>query len=354
MRLSLILLILLLKLPVVAQSDCNQLGIWLWHLEKTGFTSHDRVAQIVSQMGMTRVYVKVADGRVNTDTWTELVDTSLVNTYHDYGLEVWAWSYNYPDNELSQANAIYLAAQSGYDGFVVDVESEFDGEQGLLEKLFSAFDQRRYDAIDEGLVEDLPLYCTTWGNPTAHLYAIDEIDPYVDGYMPQTYVEIWGPSYLADLEFWIEKGEEEYATLGATKPIHHIMAMEKGLAELSHLERFVDASGPETSVWRLPGQGVPNTNWEILREVDWANKFCDLTANDALENEIQIYPNPTSDILRINSYDGSYMISDLYGRVMMQASNTLSTIDISNLHKGMYILTLFNNTTRSSYRIQKN
>jgi len=140
-------------------NDCNNLGVWLWHIETTGFT-HEVLAKNLATLGVKRVYAKVADGGIDSVRWPELTDVSLVKAYKDQGLEVWAWSYNYDSNKERQAAALYRAAQTGYDGYVVDVEMEFDGKTEPLRLLFEAFDEARIAVLEDGIVNDsFPIYC---------------------------------------------------------------------------------------------------------------------------------------------------------------------------------------------------
>lgn len=248
--------------------DGNHIGAWLWTIEGTGM-SHAALADTLVDMGLDRIYVKVADGSASCGSWPELCDSSLVQTYHDRGLEVYAWSYNYPGNDTAQADALYEAAVTGYDGYVLDLEIEFDGLSGSLESLLAAFDDARSDAMTSGYADQMPLLATTWGNPMDHNFRIDIVDRYVDAHLPQTYVEVWGSSYMADLEYWIEVGDCEYRALGATKPVHHIISTEYNDITASEIQRFVAASGPETSVWRIPGDGTPLSIWDDWGAVDW-------------------------------------------------------------------------------------
>jgi len=50
----------------------------MWYIEITGFDTHAELADSLSNMGIKRIYVKVADGSVNTDIWPELIDESVV------------------------------------------------------------------------------------------------------------------------------------------------------------------------------------------------------------------------------------------------------------------------------------
>ena len=127
--------------------DCNKLGAWLWYIEITGFDSHTTLADTLHSLGAKRIYVKVADGKVNTQVWPELTDTALVNIYKRKNIEPWAWSYNYPGNENEQAEALSIAVSTGYKGYVVDVEEEFDGKPADAQKLFQAFRNTLDDLI---------------------------------------------------------------------------------------------------------------------------------------------------------------------------------------------------------------
>ena len=61
----------------------------------------------------------------------------------------------------------------------------------------------------------------------------------------------------------------EYAALGATKPIHHIVSTEYGEITPDQIDAFVDAAGSEVSVWRVPGEGTPLSIWNDWSAVDW-------------------------------------------------------------------------------------
>ena len=242
----------------------------MWYIDITGFDTHAEIADTLSKLGVKRIYVKVVDGGINPTIWPEILDQRLVADYKSKGLEVWAWSYNYPGNNIQQAMALYQAAETGYDGYVVDVEVEFDGDFVNLNALFSAFHSARNDAINDGFINpDFKIYSTTWGNPADHNYRIDAIDPWVDGYMPQTYVENWGQSFIDNLEYWIDVGNKEFIDLGATKPIHHIVSTEKGIFTSEQVNSFIQHSGSETSIWRIPGGEVPQSIWETWEEVNW-------------------------------------------------------------------------------------
>lgn len=250
----------------------SHLGIWLWYLQGTGYTSHAALASDLAAMGVKRIYVKVADGSYDPDTWPEVNDASVPAAYKNAGLEVWAWSYNYPGNEYAQADALYYAAKAGYEGYVTDIEVEFNNKTTELRTILQNFVDARQDAINYGhATSDFKIYCTSWGNPKDQGMNVDIIDEYVDGHMPQTYLEVWGSSYMQNAAYWVNSGTEEYQNyFGCQKPIHHIVSAEHSLITASQMNDFIEAAGNEASVWRVPGGGTSLDIWNDLEAIDWA------------------------------------------------------------------------------------
>ena len=84
--------------------------------------------------------------------------------------------------------------------------------------------------------------------------------------------------------------------------------------------------------------------------------------NEHLNNySINIYPNPTSDILNINCSDETYVgikIKDIKGGIVKSISNTFLNnnycIDLGNFNSGVYFLEIvFNSNKKQVYKIQK-
>ena len=248
----------------------NALGIWLWYIEGTGYSSHSALAQDLAAMGVKRVYIKVADGSMSSSAWPEVTDVSVPQAYKAYGIEPWAWSYNYPGNDDAQSDALYYAAKTGYVGYALDIEVEFDGQITALHNIMQAFTQARTDARAAGYASSsFKIYCTSWGNPQDHNMHVEVIDQYVDAHMPQTYVEHWGSSYMNNITATINAGNTEYRSMGCTKPIHHIVSDELDVLTATQINEFIQASGIETSVWRVPGGDVSMNVWNTLEAVNW-------------------------------------------------------------------------------------
>lgn len=248
---------------VLPQYD-NDFGVWLWYIEGTGYT-HESLAQKLAAENIHNIFIKVADGGFNCGNWPELCDTSIPETYSEYGITAWAWSYNYPGNEEAQAQALEIAYETGYAGYVMDIEIEFDGNSTALGSIMNAFYTKR-NSVAPSTWE---LRVTTWGNPTDHNMDIALIDQYVDAHMPQTYLEVWGSTYMNNATYWVHYGDCEYIGLGATKPIHHIFSTEYGDITPTILEEAMMAGGPGSSVWRIPGGNVPLSIWDDWSDLDW-------------------------------------------------------------------------------------
>lgn len=69
-----------------------------------------------------------------------------------------------------------------------------------------------------------------------------------------------------------------------------------------------------------------------------------INENDLLANEIQIFPNPVEDVLKIHLNNNkpfkAIMITDMSGRVVLRDNNINSSINVSHLQDGLYLITL--------------
>jgi hypothetical protein len=162
-------------------------------------------------------------------------------------------------------------------------------------------------------------------------------------------VEQWGASYVNAMEKWIDQGVTDYKKLGATKPIHHIVAHEKelgttGALNATLLNRFITKAGAETSVWRVPGGDVKAKNWETWNKVNWRKDFCsDLEQVTQLE-DVQTFPNPIDNILNVtmpNDDTAEITVFNANGQQLYESKfkNRLQ-LDTFDWQKGIYIVQL--------------
>ena len=294
----------------------NKLGAWLFLIENTGLT-HAQLADRLKVIGIKRIFIKIADGSTNCVWFPDACSSVTTDIYKSRGIEPWAWSYNYPGNVTTQAAALTLAAQYGYLGFVLDIEKEFDGLVKPLDDLMKAFSTARAAARTNGLIKgNWYLTATTWGNPKDHAMRVDIIDQYVDAHMPQTYLEIWGASYLAQTKKWIEVGNCEYRALGAKKPIWHIASGEKATTSATKQNEFFKIAGPNASIWVVPGGPVPMSEWNTWSAMDWQQTTWDSTTCSVGNYSLSGLPPPLPDpakaqsiLLRVN--DGQLLSASL-------------------------------------------
>ncbi|GMG87623.1 C39 family peptidase [Biformimicrobium ophioploci] len=272
----------------------NKFGAWLWYIDETGLNrTHTQLADELAALGVKRIFIKIADGSNNCSLFADACSTATTEIYKSRGIEPWAWSYNYPGNDAAQADALFYAAQYGYVGYVLDVEVEFNNTTTELHAIFQAFEAAKQDAIAAGHTNaDFPIGATTWGNPMDQGMNVGIIDQYVDFHMPQTYVEVWGPAYMADVKRWIEVGNCEYRQMGAQKPIWHIVSTEYNEITPAQINEYFAAAGPNTTIWRVPGGSVPQAVWDDWANVDWNLTTFDATDCNGGNNDMTDYLDP--------------------------------------------------------------
>ncbi len=322
---------------------CNKFGAWLWYLKLTRFKSHETLADTLASIGVKRIYIKVANGAIDYDKYPEVNDPKVAEAYKSRGIEPWAWSYNYPNNEYEQARALYLAAKNGYTGYVVDVEVQYNGKPHLASRLFRAFDNAKKRAENENLIgiNNFPIYCTTWGNPRTHNFPIATINQYVDAFMPQTYIENWGNEHMVTIEKTIDDVNAEYKYLGCTKPVHHIVSTEKGVITPQQINRFISYAGEETSVWPIPGNNTSMLLWGTWNNIDWGYDHCTTNRDEYVANmrpDLKVYAYTKKNEIVVGEPVNSITILNQAGHLVAEIFNPAYNIDISGFVRGRYIM----------------
>jgi len=69
---------------------------------------------------------------------------------------------------------------------------------------------------------------------------------------------------------------------------------------------------------------------------------------EAFSSELSIYPNPVNDKLFSSNFTGEFLIHDVTGKSVIQGSisSTNSSVDVSELSKGIYFIKTDNTTTK--------
>lgn len=258
----------------------NKLGAWIFYIDEPGLVhnNHQDMAAYLADTGVKRVFIKISDINyqwqnnkltftdtgVNCGVWQDACEPDNLQYYKDEGLEVWAWTYNDVHSFEEQADMLEAAIKVGYDGFVMDIEVEFDGKSDLLKQLLDAH-QSRLNSLADITPAHFKFTATSWGNPKDHAMDIGLIDQYVDAHLPQTYIEKWGGSYLTDIANAIRLGDCEYRDLGAQKPIWHIISHEDDILSAADFDQFINYAGPNVSIWRIASQDKMTE----LNAIDW-------------------------------------------------------------------------------------
>lgn len=280
-------------------SNKNVFGVWLWYAKQLNKT-HEQIAAELAVIGVKRIYIKIADGRDICSlrlSYAVVCDKNTTAIYKAKGIEPWTWSYNYtyditkePGAYATAAGAIRKSAEFGYRGHLLDIESEFDGKSKELEDLLMAFSEARAKARNDLLIDaTYQLTASTWVNPADHNMNIAIIDKYVDAHQPQTYLEEWakGGQYSASINDPIARIaaiNQEYRSLGSSKPIWHIISTDSNSITPAQLAEFFRGAGPYASIWRIPdGSEVPLSVLDKWRTIDWTRiVFTQTSAADAI------------------------------------------------------------------------
>lgn len=105
--------------------------IFLWQVPAIAGGKPGEVADRLSNAGFEGVIVKVADGpyayKSNVVGWTENLSLALVDALHGRGIAVMGYGFLYGANPTGEADiAIVQTHRYGLDGYVFDVEGQFD------------------------------------------------------------------------------------------------------------------------------------------------------------------------------------------------------------------------------------
>lgn len=74
--------------------------------------------------------------------------------------------------------------------------------------------------------------------------------------------------------------------------------------------------------------------------VTFTTGTCNLTIDELAELNLEVYPNPASEIIYASVNSGSFTVLDLSGKVILHGDLSANGIDISQLNNGMYYLTI--------------
>lgn len=97
-------------------------GMWIWRIQFCESGSISAIINRCKQNNISHVLVKCGDGN---NTWSQF-NKNLVKAFHDAGLQIYSWSYNYGANPLREADIAIWALEMGVDGHVFNAEGEYE------------------------------------------------------------------------------------------------------------------------------------------------------------------------------------------------------------------------------------
>lgn len=125
---------------------------------------------------------------------------------------------------------------------------------------------------------------------------------------------------------------------------------------------FVDGNGTTATEHRysfLDDQATPGTSYYRLRQWDFDGQFeySKMVSATIGQDEITVFPNPTSGILTVNgaiSGDVLFEVFDLMGRLILKSTaRNGHEINLAGWHNGIYVLNILSGSQTSTWRIIK-
>jgi|GEM_PF-380054 len=228
-------------------------GAWIWNLSKI---RPDYLARL-KQQNCQRVYLKVFDGRSRPMFWAHQCSKTLIDKFHQAGIEVYGWGFHYgTPNIEAQVSAVRKALDCGIDGYILDLEEHIKNRNTHddVKKLIQSL--RPY-------VQPGTLGYTSFGHPGFHPEIPWRLlDDLCDLAFPQIYFEKWG---FGSDEAEVKAALDAHKKLGLKKPILPIWGSEEDAtrpAPVATIQKFLDRY-PGSSVFRVPNIGQQGVAWNL-------------------------------------------------------------------------------------------
>ena len=106
-----------------ADSPFAKPGMWIWYVKDSHGGDLDRIIRRARASKIETLYIKSADG---TGAWRQFT-RPMVSRLQRAGLEVCGWHYVYGRSPVAEAKASAVAKSRGADCFVIDAETEYEG-----------------------------------------------------------------------------------------------------------------------------------------------------------------------------------------------------------------------------------
>lgn len=251
------------------------LGVWIWELPRCERGNVEAIVGRAKEARLGHVLVRVTE---NGDNWASFNDRAkvieLATRLRAEGITVLAWGYHYPYKIKSQIALVQSVLDMAvFDGYVLNVETEFRSCRTKAEELFAPIRRYRdanypdkllgystFGRIDRGLGAEMPL---------------EVFGQYSDVAMPQAYWRDfdWEPrttayrmcqTWATREEQW--KSEGKAASIKPLIPTAHAYDGTGGTEVIpaSELEAFLDATKGYFGVNVWSWQNMAPEHWKVM------------------------------------------------------------------------------------------
>lgn len=155
-------------------------GIWIWKISECEGGDIDKIIKRLKDNDFKYALVKAGDGE---RTWAQF-NVDLIKRFHDAGLKIYSWTYNYGINPLREAAIAIWALDMGADGHVFDAEGEYERLANPADTAKTMLIKVR-DAKPNAFLAHAPFPIIDYHTKFPYI----EFGRYCDAVMPQMY---WG------------------------------------------------------------------------------------------------------------------------------------------------------------------
>ncbi|MHB8191809.1 MAG: hypothetical protein ACYDGL_00850 [Bellilinea sp.] len=196
--------------------------IFLWQVSAAAGGRPDDIAAWLKNAGFEGVIVKVADGpyayRPPVIGWSENLSMALITALRANGLAVIGYGFLYGYNPTGEADVAIVQTQKyGLDGYVFDVEGQFDARSNAEANAYALMSRYRKSCPDTPTA-----FCSwaLWRSPKTGaawhpLPVARAFMQFCDIGMPMIY---WGGETANDMDWWLKNSLIQWRQL-TEKPI---------------------------------------------------------------------------------------------------------------------------------------
>lgn len=232
--------------------DPNDFGLWIDPASVA--LEPDELADRLAGLGVSRAYLKVAEGAQDCAASPTLCDAALTDALRSAGVQPWAWMVPTLDPSLPQAGILFEAIPAGYQGLVLHVDGRWAGLDEELSLLGLDFNivRGQCDTTSEHLQGEFPIYASVTDAPESVDRPAAAIAARVDAVLVRVGEDGSGG---------VSEAVCALRDAGVARPVFPLLPR--------HADGDAWADGGRfASLWAAP-PGDDAAGWAELGEVDW-------------------------------------------------------------------------------------